>query len=108
MSTNFYFIDKNDFEKKIITDVLNENDVKYKVITKHEILYFEEDIDDKEYVEEHIVSHDIMLINISLEMFDYIKYLVDKRASLVVKLNKCLKKRIKKQKEKKKIKGDKK
>ena len=43
-----------------------------------------------------------MLIDISLETFDYMKYLVDKKTSLVVKLNRCLKKRIRK-KDKNKI-----
>lgn len=102
MGMNFYFLDKNDFEKQIIVDVLTDNNIKHKVITKEEPFYLEKEIEtskEKEKIieEGYILCYDIMLINISLETFDYMKYLIDKKTTLVVKLNKCLRKRIKKQ-----------
>ena len=105
MGMNFYFLDKNDFEKDIIVDVLSDNHIKNKVITKQEIFYLDNNKEEEEtdYLDEaYIISYDIMLIDISLETFDYMKYLVDKKTSLVVKLNRCLKKRIRK-KDKNKI-----
>lgn len=91
----FYFTDKNDFEKRIIEDILSDNHIGYKVITN----YIDAEItaDDKEYDDIYIVSYDIK-INTSLEMFDYLKWLVDKRIIQVVKLNKCYRKREKRHK----------
>ena len=83
----FYFADKNDFEKRIIEDILSEHHIGYEVITNH--LQVEMESEDDIY----IVSYDIK-VNTTLEMFDYLKWLLDKRIIQVVKLNKCYRKRM--------------
>lgn len=92
----FYFNDKNDFEKRIIDDVLCEHNIKHKIITNH--IPYETNENEEFFEEIYILSYDIQ-VNTSLEMFDYLKWLVDKRIIQVVKLNKCLKKRMKKKKD---------
>lgn len=88
----FYFNDKNDFEKRIIDDILCEHHIKHKIITNH-IPYDSEEEED--FIDEiYIISYDIQ-VDTSLEMFDYLKWLVDKRIIQVVKLNKCFKKKAK-------------
>lgn len=94
----FYFTDKNDFERRIIDDVLTEHGIKHKIIVNHipmDCEYGEEE--EEEYTEIYIVSFDIK-VDTTLEMFDYIKWLVDKRITTVVKLNRCYKKRAKNRK----------
>lgn len=84
----FYFNDKNNFEKHIIEDILSDHHIKHKVITN----YMDVGIEEEEDTNIYIVSYDIK-VDTSLEMFDYVKWLVDKRIIQVVKLNKCYKKR---------------
>ena len=97
----FYFTDKNDFERRIIDDVLTEHGIKHKIIVNHIPMDCEYEDEDEEYTEIYIVSFDIK-VDTTLEMFDYIKWVIDKRITTVVKLNRCYKKRAKEKNGKKK------
>ena len=89
----FYLTDKNDFEKRIIENILCEHHIKHKTIANHIPIEVESEDEDDCYDEIYIISYDIK-VDTTLEMFDYLKWLLDKRIIQVIKLNKCYKKRM--------------
>ena len=73
----FVFIDKNKVEKELITDILYEEKIPYKISKqKIEHVFFDE-IEEEElfYVEEIFDIH----INTDLNHYDYLTYLINKK-----------------------------
>ena len=100
----FYLKDKNYFEKQIIDNVLCEHHIKHKII-KNSIPVDPDDIDfdiDEEDIDEvYVINYDIM-IDTSLEILDYIKWVIDKRIKTIIKLNKNYYRKVNKKKVSKK------
>ena len=79
-----------------------ENHIKHKTIKNH-VPVDPEDVDfdiDKDFDEVYVINYDIM-VDTTLEMFDYIKWVIEKRIKLVVNLNKIYYKKQKKKVSKK-------
>lgn len=94
----FYLYQKNKFETDVLTNILTDYHIPYE-IKENEIPIFSP-IDDLPMF--YLVTFDI-IIDTTLEKFDYIKFLFEKQKKIIAKLNKCFKKKSYKKKVKENV-----
>ena len=90
----FVFLDKNAVETDIITDILSTENIRYKVAEKPVTII------SMPLMTTEILMYDIE-INTTLEYFDFVNRIANRKIKELVKLEKCYAKQVKKRKIKK-------
>lgn len=93
---NFVFFDKSKVEMEVITDLLYEENIPYKIkkfITKD--YFFNDDDEDNFMIVEELYE---IICNTDLEHYDFIKSLANKRIRNRINLEKCYMQKVRKNK----------
>lgn len=82
----FIFTDKNPIETDIITDILTDEHISYKVIEQRVPIIA------MPFVHTELITYDIE-INTTLEYFDFVNRIANEKMKVLIKLEKCYNKR---------------
>lgn len=94
----FIFFDKSEYEKELITDLLHSENIKY--VIKKEYVEIPYDCEDEESeLVEYLANYNIEVFT-TLEKFEFIKVLFDKKMKEKIMLEKCFRMKQKKTKKK--------
>lgn len=80
----FYFYDKSEREKDIILEILHQENIYASVLRKTEKHIAYDDIEDEELIV--VVEKFTICIDTTLEYFDFIKMLVEKKINILINL----------------------
>lgn len=85
----FVFTDKNPIETDIITDILTDERISYKVVEQHTPIM------SMPFVATELITYNIE-VNTSLEYFDFVNCIANEKMKILTKLEMCYNKKCKK------------